>query len=129
MTTFQVILLLFLLFTKHFIADFPLQRPFHYLNKGTYGHLGGISHALIHAIFTSAVLFWFHFFVFPVDMQSVVIVTLLDGIIHYHIDWAKMKLNKHMGWGPTSHEEFWVLLGLDQFLHAVTYIGLALFLV
>lgn len=129
MTAFQVLLLLFLLFTKHFIADFPLQRPFHYLNKGTYGHYGGIQHALIHASFTLMVLFWFHVLVFPISINLIIIAAGLDGIIHYHIDWAKVKLNKLLGWGPTTHEEFWVLLGLDQFLHAVTYIGLVLFLV
>ena len=47
---------------------------------------------------------------------------LADGVIHYHVDWAKMNLNAKMGWGPNTHEQFWWLLGLDQFLHALTYI-------
>lgn len=49
---------------------------------------------------------------------------LIDFVIHYHIDWAKMNLNAKMGWGANTHEEFWWLLGLDQFLHALTYVGL-----
>jgi hypothetical protein len=44
--------------------------------------------------------------------------------IHYHIDWAKMNLNARMGWSANTHEQFWWLLGLDQYLHALTYIGL-----
>ena len=47
-----------------------------------------------------------------------------DTFIHYHIDWAKMNLNARMGWGANTHEQFWWLLGLDQYLHALTYIGL-----
>ena len=53
-----------------------------------------------------------------------ILVGLADAVLHYHIDWAKMNINKKMGWGPTTHEEFWWLTGLDQFLHALTYIGL-----
>lgn len=38
--------LLFWLFTKHFIVDFPLQAfPYQYQNKGTYGHPGGLLHS------------------------------------------------------------------------------------
>jgi hypothetical protein len=29
-----------------------------------------------------------------------------------------------LGWGPTTHPEFWVLLGLDQLLHQLTYVGM-----
>ena len=47
-----------------------------------------------------------------------------DFLLHYHIDWAKMNLNKKLGYGPTTHEQFWWLLGLDQLLHALTYLGL-----
>ena len=43
MTTLTIILLLLAL--KHFIADALLQRPYQYLNKGIYGHPGGIVHA------------------------------------------------------------------------------------
>lgn len=56
--------------------------------------------------------------------MTCLILGLVDSIIHYHIDWAKMNLNAKMGWGPKTHEEFWWLLGIDQYLHALTYIGL-----
>lgn len=49
---------------------------------------------------------------------------LIDAVIHYHVDWAKMNVNAKYGWKPDTHPEFWYLLGLDQFAHAVTYIGL-----
>jgi hypothetical protein len=48
----------------------------------------------------------------------------MDAFLHYHIDWAKMNINKQCGWKADTHEEFWWLLGVDQLLHALTYIGL-----
>ena len=108
--------LLTLLFIKHFIIDFPLQKPYQYLNKGTYGHMGGILHATLHGVGTMLCMFFFTPFF--------VVFGVIDAVIHYHIDWAKVKINKHMGWGPTTHEQFWWLLGADQLLHALTYIGL-----
>jgi hypothetical protein len=109
--------LILALFVKHFVVDFPLQKPYQYLNKGTYGHFGGILHSSLHGLFT-ALVFWF------VAPLSCIFLGLFDAVIHYHVDWAKMNLNKKMGWGPTTHEEFWWLLGADQLAHALTYVWL-----
>ena len=113
----EILLLVFLLFTKHFIIDFPLQGRFQWSNKGTYGHPGGVLHAWLHGMGTLLCFYWFA----PVAAWYL---ALADMIIHYHIDWAKMNLNAKLGWGPNTHEQFWWLLGLDQYLHALTYIGL-----
>src|SRR3970040_1352534 len=40
---------------KHAVADFYLQTSYQYLNKGKYGHPGGIIHAGIHAALTPLV--------------------------------------------------------------------------
>jgi hypothetical protein len=113
----ETLLILLLLFTKHFIVDFPLQKPYQYLNKGTYGHPGGILHSGLQGLGTYLCFVWF-------APLSAVYLAFVDFVLHYHIDWAKMKLNKKLGYGPTTHEQFWWLLGLDQYLHALTYIGL-----
>ena len=109
--------LILALFAKHFIVDFPLQPRYQWSNKGTYGHPGGILHSGLHGVGTYLCLFWYA----PI---AAIYLGLADMFIHHHIDWAKMNLNKKLGWGPNTHEEFWWLLGLDQFLHAITYIGL-----
>ena len=113
--------LLALLLLKHFIVDFPLQRPYHYENKGVYGHAGGLLHAGMHGVGT-----WFCFaWLFPL---TAVYLALFDTLIHYHVDWAKVNINKAFGWGP-NNSQFWVLLGLDQLIHCLTYIGLVYILV
>ena len=113
----DTLILIALLFTKHFIVDFPLQNAFQWMNKGKYGHMGGIVHAGLHASTTLICFAWY-------APLAAYYLALLDGLIHYHIDWAKMNINSKYGWKADTHEEFWWLLGLDQFLHALTYIGL-----
>jgi len=106
---------LFLLFVKHFFCDFPLQTsPWIYRNKGIYFHPGGIAHSAIHALGTWLVLVLF-------IGEQAWIYALLDFIVHYHIDWGKMQLNKRYGLHPDNSNWFWILLGLDQLAHHITY--------
>ena len=83
-------------FIKHFVCDFPLQRAYQYKNKGTYGHPGGILHAAIHG---GGILAVCTAFGLPIWLA------FADAVIHYHIDWAKIRLNAH--WGlrdPDTHK-------------------------
>lgn len=110
--------ILFWLFTKHFILDFPLQKPYQYLNKGQYGHFSGILHAGLHGLFTTLILsFW---------SPYAIALGILDMIVHYHIDYVKTRVNKANGWQPQYDEQFWVLLGVDQYFHYLTYLGIAM---
>lgn len=110
-----IVWLLLFLFTKHFIVDFPLQGEYQWRNKGTYLHPGGILHSGLHGIGTFISLYWY-------APDIALWLAIADMHIHYHIDWAKMNLNDMFEWNP-SHKEFWILLGIDQYLHSLTYIG------
>ena len=123
MTTTMFFLAL-LLFSKHLIADFYLQFPKHYMYKGIYGAWGGIEHAGIHAVFT-----FFIFAFFGYDLWSVLLATVLDGVIHYHVDWYKMKIDKEKQLSILTEngrliksEWYYRWLGNDQYAHAVTYL-------
>jgi hypothetical protein len=113
-----VLIVLLLLTIKHFVVDFLLQNKFQWSNKGTYGHLGGVLHAALHGIGTYLCFLPF------LSWGEAYISGLIDGFIHYHIDYFKMNINKRMGWTATTHEQFWWLLGLDQFLHSLTYLAI-----
>lgn len=117
---------LFLAFLfKHFIIDFPLQRPFQYLNKGTYGHLGGVVHALLHGVGTFLIISGYMFFTLTnLSPMLALIIVWIDMVVHYHIDWAKVNLCKKFNLTPTTSEVYWWLLGLDQLLHYLTYVGI-----
>ena len=116
-----ILLILLLLQIKHFIVDFPLQNPYQWKNKGTYGHPGGILHSQLHANATFLILIFF------TNVLTAVILAVIDFLIHYHVDWAKMKLNAKLRLTPTD-EKFWWLLGLDQLLHQLTYLGIVYYL-
>ncbi len=111
-----VLIIMTLLILKHFIIDFPAQTPYQWMNKGTYGHPGGILHAGLHGIGT------FLIFALFIVTPWALLLGVADMVIHYHIVWAKMNINKKYGWKADQHPEFWVLLGLDQLAHYLTYI-------
>src|SRR5688572_16461444 len=92
---------------KHFVCDYPLQYPRHFLNKGIYGHRGGIEHAGIHGIGTLLVCLLFGM---PLWFA------LIDAVIHYHVDWSKNQLNDRYKLNP-ANKYFWWLLGADQLAH------------
>lgn len=70
-------------------------------------------HGAIHVFGTIAVLAFF--------TPAAILLGILDGFIHYNIDWAKMNIGKKYNLLPTNSEWFWTLLGFDQLLHYLTY--------
>lgn len=112
------LILLALLTLKHFLADFVFQTHKMVMEKGTYGAKGGIQHSAIHAGLTAMV-----FFTVFTDIFSVILIAFLDFVAHYHIDWAKMNINRNRNLTPAD-EAFWFWLGMDQLMHYLTYIGL-----
>lgn len=112
------------LFIKHFLCDFPLQGPYQFLNKGTYMHPGGLLHGAITIFGTGVVLFLLD----PtISWSLVAFVLLVEFLVHYHTDWAKMNLNKAYGWGANTHSQFWISLGVDQLIHYATYLWIVSF--
>jgi hypothetical protein len=103
---------------KHFICDFVLQLPYQYLNKGKYGHPGGILHAAIHAAASYLLIFFYA----PSFGFGIAIVAA-EFIVHYHIDWTKELIVRRTGW-QTANAGFWWSLGIDQLLHQWTYVAM-----
>lgn len=113
-----MLFLLTLLTVKHFVFDFLYQPPYQWQNKGTYGHWGGLVHSGQHMLASFVILLFF------ASVPLAALIALGEFIIHYHMDWFKMNLNKRKGWTATTHSEFWILTGFDQFVHSLTYIGM-----
>lgn len=111
------------LFIKHFVADFLYQPRYQWANKGTYGHWGGLVHTGQHVLLTMFILLSF-----GIAVPIVATVAVAEAIVHYHTDWAKMNINAHFGWGATTHNEFWILTGFDQLVHALTYMAIGFYL-
>lgn len=113
-----MLLLLALLQAKHWYVDFVDQSLIEIKHKGTYGHWRGIMHSLKHSIGTmlcvGCVLGPFYW---PLS----VMLGVLDGVVHYHVDWIKMNC------AARGYEDsgFWAHFGLDQMAHQLTYLFLA----
>lgn len=104
-----------LLFVKHWYIDFVNQSQEEINNKGIYGNLDGLAHAAKQGLGTI-----FVFLLVGLDPALSVTLGAIDTVIHYHIDWIKMRF----GTKDISTPAFWSQLGLDQLAHAFTYIGL-----
>jgi hypothetical protein len=112
-----VTVLLSLLFLKHFLFDWVFQTESEIQHKGRYLDSKGVTHSIKHGIGT--------FLVFSLtSVPLAVSLGLLDTLIHYHIDFLKQNLTSKLELSPKD-KMFWNLIGLDQFLHSLTYVGLA----
>ena len=109
---------------KHAVADFYLQTPYQYFNKGKYGHPGGLIHAGIHTALTPLV----YLVLLPGSLLVAAGLALGEFVAHYHIDWLKEQFTHRNGW-TTSDRGFWFALGTDQLLHGLTYLGIVAVLV
>lgn len=109
-----VVIVLLLLQVKHFVADFVLQTDQMVLEKGIYGARWGLYHSGIQAVGTFFALAWIH------PMLGV-FAGVFDFLVHYHVDWAKININRKYNYTPKDRQ-FWLWLGLDQLAHQVTYV-------
>jgi hypothetical protein len=115
----EILLLMLLLQLKHYWADFGIQTYTQTVRKGVYGDLLGLSHTLDHIILSLVALMVFNCF-YPVSALTILLYSTVEGVIHYHIDWFKVRFGtKNMQSGL-----FWNQFGLDQLAHQLTYIGM-----
>ena len=112
-------LLLILLFIKHWVVDFILQTERMVFGKGIYGNIHGICHSLQHAIVTTIILLHF-----TQSIPTILTLSIIELIIHYHTDFIKMKF----GNGSVNNKMFWVHLGLVQLVNSLNYILIAHFI-
>lgn len=106
--------LFFILILKHVVADLGLQSQFGVgLNKSKYFG-NGHKHYFHHGICTLLTTVW----LLPIEV--VIVITVIDYIAHWNIDFSKHKLNKFLNIEPRSVPWWWTNV-LDQALHFTTY--------
>lgn len=110
-------ILLAMLATKHFVFDFVLQTPYQLKNKGVYGHPSGLLHAGLHVCGTLVALL-----AVAVPAGPLAAILFAEFVAHYHIDWAKEQITRRVG--KSNNVFFWGMIGLDQLMHHLTYIGI-----
>ncbi len=117
----SALLLLALLQVKHWYIDFVNQTEEEVEGKGKYGNSEGINHSAKHGIGTMAVVLC----VTGLDYIALAgVIAFIDFVCHYHIDWAKININKSKNY-TVNDKQFWMWLGFDQLLHQLTYLFIA----
>lgn len=120
----MAILLLLLLFQiKHCYADFVIQTYEQTIRKGIYRDVCGISHSMDH-IYTSIIALLLFSIYIPLSPIAIIAVSFIEGIVHYHIDWIKVRF----GTKDQSLPSFWANFGYDQLAHQVTYLVMVAYL-
>src|SRR5262245_36292570 len=69
------------LMLKHAVADLFLQTSFQHMNKGIYGHPGGLLHAAIHVALTPLV----YLVLAPASIALAAGLAVGEFAVHYHI--------------------------------------------
>ena len=110
--------LLLLLQAKHLLADYVLQSDYILANRRRYGHPGGLLHAAIHMAGSTLA-----FLPLGGSASAVAAIILIEGLAHYHIDWAKDSY-AHLRGLTAQDGAFWRAIGIDQFLHQITYLAM-----
>lgn len=119
----EILILLLFLQIKHWYADFKIQTYMQTVKKGVWLDPIGISHSLDHVWGTMLVLMIFSIF-YPIAAGAILLVALLEGIIHYLIDYTKVRY----GCKDNTKPLFWNQFGLDQLAHQVCYLLIAMYL-
>lgn len=117
----EILTLLLLLQIKHWYADFVVQTYMQTVKKGVWLHPCGISHSLDHVYATLTALLIFNFFV-PLSGLLMITLAFAEGIVHYIIDFVKVKY----GCKDNTKPLFWNQFGLDQLAHQICYLLIAL---
>jgi len=114
----EILVLLLFLQVKHWYADFKIQTYQQTVRKGILGDLVGISHSLDHVWTSIVVLMLYSLFYHHISPVLIIATALVEGIVHYTIDYVKV----HYGCKDNTKPLFWNQFGLDQLAHQATYI-------
>ena len=119
----EILILLLLLQLKHCYADFYLQTYMQTIKKGVWMDPIGISHTVEHMYCSLIVIFLFALSV-PVSLVGIILAVLIEGVIHYLVDYSKVKYGSKDNTKPI----FWTQFGLDQLAHQATYLWMVWYL-
>ena len=120
----ELLILLLLIQIKHCYADFVLQTYMQTVKKGVWMDPIGISHTLDHIYCSLIALLLFSLFV-PLSGIDILLVSFVEGVIHYLVDYTKVKYGSKDNTKPL----FWTQFGLDQLAHQATYLAMVAYLI
>lgn len=113
-----IALLVWLIF-KHFLCDYLLQTGAMLRDKANLGRIGGYLHGGLHAVGSGIVI------VFFAPWWLALVIMGAEFVVHVLLDWGKAQWVQRLNI-TEANPRFWHLFGLDQWLHALTYLVIAM---
>ncbi len=107
--------LLLVLELKHYVADYFVQPAWMLAGKGDIFQPGGYAHAALHAGLTLVVLL-----ALGTAAPLAVALCAAEFVLHYGLDYAKARYSADIDM-QRRPRRFWVLHGIDQLAHQLTY--------
>lgn len=100
---------------KHYLADYFLQPGWMLGGKGDFRHPGGYAHAAVHGGLSAIVLV-----AAGTPPATLALLVAAEYVVHYALDYSKIHYSRgvHV---DTNPRRFWVLHGVDQLTHQLTY--------
>src|SRR5262249_36533433 len=98
--------------------DYVFQTGRMIAEKGNVRLLGGYAHAGLHVLGSALVLAW----LVPINW-TLAGVLIAEVVVHYAIDYTKVRRFADVKI-TEKPKLFWVLHGLDQLLHQLTYLAM-----
>lgn len=112
-------ILLTLLFIKHYLCDYPMQSSWMLTKSAKTGWtLPLTAHAALHGWFTFMIV---NIMTLCQDPGLALLFGFADFCAHWAIDYWKAQLTS----AEFGSRRFWNYLGLDQLLHSLTYISIS----
>jgi len=65
------------------------------------------------------------FFLLGLPLVFTLVIVVVEWLVHFHIDWAKAIYSEKTG-DTANQPRFWRAHGLDQAMHQLSYLGIAL---
>jgi uncharacterized membrane protein len=113
--------MIYLVLFAHFVADFIFQKDEDAKNKSkSFKHL--LSHILDYDLAFTVILSLGMLLLGKFSLLAIVNYTLLNSAIHLVVDYFTSKASAYY-WSKQEAHNFFVVVGFDQFLHAVTLVA------
>jgi hypothetical protein len=119
----EIIILLILLQIKHWYADFKIQTYMQTIKKGIWLDPIGMTHTRDHMLASFVALLLFSI-IHPISPIVVLLTIVVEGIVHYTVDYIKVKYGSKDNTTPL----YWNQFGLDQMAHQMCYLVMAYYI-
>jgi len=115
-----VFFLLFALFFKHIVVDFPIYTQYVCRVRANSSAFAWKLHNVLHGLFTAFILFSIN-----VPLWAIIAIGVGEMLFHYLVDSFTVYCVGRCKTDPVFEAKWYWSTELDQFIHCLSYVGIA----